>query len=526
MFINLILLLCSCTDYALKQTIQTEPELVVYPSAIDFGHVDVSSETGFKTFAVINAGDRELSFDRPVLPEGRFSLDDDLLETYTVQPGDVVDFNVYYAPITHEVNESEITLTTNDSDEDLVQISVAGVGDAPVIQTSADTIDFGEVSIGCEMLEVITITNVGNMALTISNIAQMVTQPQEITVTYGTNFIIPAELIPGESTDLLIDYVPNDILDDNSELTIYSNDPLTPEKVLSQTGVGKDEQWFSESWVQDSSDPLDIIFVVDNSGSMHPFQNELQNQMSTFLNIFLLTGIDYHLGFITTDSHYLITENGYSWIDSSYHDPVYWSESLISGIGVAGSGQEKGVEMVRHLLFNMSNDPLSTFIREAATLVIVYISDEKDYSTNGWSSYLNFFDNIKSDVTKHRQFAVIGDHPAGCTIFSLYNRNIEFGAGYYELTQRYNGSWYSICASDWGLQMQDLARDVSLKSEFELDKENVNVDSITVYVNGHSVPETDWSYDSYRNTVLFDVSHVPETGKTIQIDYSVLGCGQ
>ena len=58
-----------------------------------------------------------------------------------------------------------------------------------------------------------------------------------------------------------------------------------------------------------------------------------------------------------------------------------------------------------------------------------------------------------------RHFAVIGDHPGGCWIssWSPYGwRTVAPGSGYWDMTQRYNGEWYSICAPDWGNQMQDL----------------------------------------------------------------------
>ena len=68
----------------MNKVIQTDPELVVYPAVIEFGHLRASFESGQSTFAVINAGDEELIISHPELDDtgGRFSLDPNLQENY------------------------------------------------------------------------------------------------------------------------------------------------------------------------------------------------------------------------------------------------------------------------------------------------------------------------------------------------------------------------------------------------------------------------------------------------------------
>ena len=90
------------------------------------------------------------------------------------------------------------------------------------------------------------------------------------------------------------------------------------------------------------------------------------------------------------------------------------------------------------------------------------------------------------------------------------------------MTQRYNGDWYSICASDWGNQMQDLANTVTVRSTFGLDEPDPIESSIVVTVNGQLT--TDWTYDSSANAVIFGENSVPEAGQTIMIEYGIWGC--
>lgn len=133
------------------------------------------------------------------------------------------------------------------------------------------------------------------------------------------------------------------------------------------------------------------------------------------------------------------------------------------------------------------------------------------------------FDTIKPHVDLVRHFAVIGDYPSGCS-YQYFNswRNIAFGTGYYDMTQRYNGEWYSICAADWGNQMQDLASTVTIRSRFPLDEPDPIESSIIVNVNGQTA--AGWTYDPVTNSVVFDENSIPEANQTITIEYGIWGC--
>ena len=95
--------------------------------------------------------------------------------------------------------------------------------------------------------------------------------------------------------------------------------------------------------------------------------------------------------------------------------------------------------------------------------------------------------------------------------------------GYWDLIDYYGGNWYSICASDWGAQLQDLAGEVTGRRTFFLDEPDPIEATISVTVNGQAT--TEWSYDASLNAVIFNDGHVPNEGQTIIIDYAVWGCG-
>ena len=92
------------------------------------------------------------------------------------------------------------------------------------------------------------------------------------------------------------------------------------------------------------------------------------------------------------------------------------------------------------------------------------------------------------------------------------------------MTQRYNGTWYSICAVDWGQQMQNLANTVTTKRSFDINEEDPIESTLIVTVNGQV--SNDWSYDHATNAVIFNEGGIPEPGQTITIEYAVWGCGE
>jgi len=510
-----------CNDYTLEKN--NVPELVVYPEVVNFGHLLSGQESGVETFAIINAGTDSLTITSPELNDNlKFSLDQDISDEYTILPGETLEFHVYYDPITFEEEEGTIVFSSNDADETNYELPVIGYGDAPIMTVSPEIFDYGQISIGCYNEERITIRNEGNLDLTISNITQMVTSPHDIIMEFGTLPSPPWHLSPNQEIDFLVSYVPTDINYDESIIRIEGNDPATPLIETTQFGEGDVEHWYTQTYVQEEIALLDVLFVVDNSGSMNIFQQELSNQMSSFMNVLESSGSDYHLAVITTDEARFKQYDGYAWIDTTHQSPVSWIQNVISSIGIRGSGMEKGIEMAKYALEGDAA-PGKDYYRENATIVIIYVSDEPDHSQGGWQSYTNFFDTLKLSTDLVRQFAVIGDNPSGCTFSYIpFSRNIQFGAGYYDMTQRYNGSWYSICAIDWGQQMQSLANTVTTQRSFSISEIDPIESTIVVSVNGQITHE--WVYDSFNNSVVFNERSIPETNQTITIEYAVWGC--
>ena len=108
--------------------------------------------------------------------------------------------------------------------------------------------------------------------------------------------------------------------------------------------------------------------------------------ISLFMNVFVQSQADYHMAVVTTTTHVPMGMV----IDQSHPDPVSAMQSEIL-VGIHGSGMEMGLESSL-LALSDSNlaGPGSFFFREWANLVVIYVSDEKDYSQGTMSYYYNF----------------------------------------------------------------------------------------------------------------------------------------
>ena len=518
MFYIIFCIIFACTDYTVQAVEKRQPSILVHPTHINFGHLHSGYQTETETFTIINTGDEDLIIYKPDLVSGNTRYSVSFYEDeYVISAGQLIDFEITYSPKTFESNGAYIDILSNDEDNPHSRVTLEGYGDAPVMVVTPTDFDYGDISIGCDNEERITIRNEGNLDLEITSLTQMVTQPVDIIMEMGSLPDLPWTLPPSQEIDFLVSYIPTDVGSDESQIVIEGTDPSTPETVTTQFGTGDVEHWYTQQWQQEEIPVLDILWVIDNSGSMNPFQQSLSNNTSHFMSVFSSTGADYNMAVITTDRYLFSTI-----ITTTTSSPELVLSSLIL-TGISGSGNEKGIEMAKRSLTSPSAaGPGGSFFREHSKLIVIFVSDEPDHSQYGWQSYLSFFDTIKppGDFVP---YAIIGDIPGGCQIQHGNNlRNAQEGWGYWDIVNNYGGSWYSICSTDWGLQLQDLADEVMGRKVFFLDEQDPIDATITVYVNGQET--LDWSYDLSLNAVVFNDDSIPTEGQTISIDYATWGC--
>jgi hypothetical protein len=198
---------------------------------------------------------------------------------------------------------------------------------------------------------------------------------------------------------------------------------------------------------------MDIVFVVDDSGSMAEEQSNLATNFPMFATLLQNytnadgKKVDFRIGITTTGRtiDYTISLGGTSlpyhedgdngafrnncggasrWLDSS--DPSMASSlGCRANVGTTGPGIEMPLLMAKYALSERAGDTNANFVRPDALLAIVMITDENDSSTtqNNFtmsatgSSPTNFnaadevafLDTLKGNRTRWAAAAIAGD---------------------------------------------------------------------------------------------------------------------
>ena len=524
-----LFLLIGCTsDYKLNPDIEesepgvTSPEIEVDPIHHSYGALSAGSETQDVVINIKNIGNGDLNLSDFYLQNGNSNFTISTVPYGIVEPLETVHLIVSYSPGTYETNYETVNIVSNDEDEPVVSVSLDGSGDAPVITITPDYHDFGNVYLGCDDTLSVEIGNVGNSNLIISDIEFFASLPvdfsmEDYELSWGA---LPITIPPGDIIDVYIDYTPMDILDDSAYMEIVSNDPAAPIAHADQDGLGDYGSWIVDSFTQDGTVDVDILFVIDNSGSMGSNQTNIKNNFDTFMNAFTAAGVSYQIALITTDDSSFVGDV----ITNTTADPITAFNDQIDSIGTRGSAHEKGLWYAYESTTTGDASPGSStgFQRSSARLVVVYVSDEPDFSDHAYSGggsttmtpsdYSASLLSLKSSSSLVIAHAIAGDYPSGCST----NGGAQFGEGYYEVVNDLGGTFMSICASDWSGTMDTLARESIAMSEFPLSDMPIE-DTIVVHVDG--VLSLDWNYNHSENSVSFTVA--PTDGSSVDINYAV-----
>jgi len=423
-------------------------------------------------------------------------------------------------------------------------------------------VDFGVTTVGCHsQTTTIKIYNTGDAPLSLCNIKLEGCTPEvklknvpPIPQCTGNGGGI--NLSMGNPVEVDVVYAPQDLSKDGCALLIESNDLDTPALTVPLSGQGTYDDFQVDEFTQLSGQMVDVLFVVDNSGSMGDEQNSLAANFQNFITSATSQWqTDYHLGVITTDMDEGNALKGQLMGDPRYvtlADPVSKFSSNVK-VGANGSGTERGLAAMHAALslpLTGKPDPAVPcqsdadcsapakcvleqgtkqcggynmgFVREDATLEVVFVSDEDDASSAALSFYIDFLKTIKGFANDNLMHAhsIVGDPGQGC---DGSGGSADSGDRYFEVSKQTGGKYHSICDSNWAYKLEDIGNVAfGLKVQFFLSRPAVP-DTIAVMVDG--VPcAAGWSYQADSNSVIFDENGgcMPIENQKISISYEVI----
>lgn len=207
----------------------------------------------------------------------------------------------------------------------------------------------------------------------------------------------------------------------------------------------------------------DILFVIDNSGSMVEEQQSMSERFPKLIE--KLAAINWKAGIITTDprpSQYLLPysdgkllvfPHGQNFIDSSLpRDTAQFYFAQTIQRPEQGDGYEQGIAMTFRFVERDLQSP-APFIRNNSSLNIVYISDANETGTtpsNDPYALLAFLRRAYPGKIIQTHSIVV---PSGDTACLGVSQNEEYGTRYENLATLTGGVKGSVCAKDYVSQL-------------------------------------------------------------------------
>lgn len=334
-----------------------------------------------------------------------------------------------------------------------------------------------------------------------------------------------------------------------------------------------------DTYTQQAAAKIDVLWVIDDSGSMAPRQENLARNFQAFISEFTRNAIDFRIAVTTTD---VFKEAGAFVGSPKILEPgtpnLTAAFAANARVGTAGSPYEVGMDAARMAIEKQKaanaalveacvsacrdaacrercpDATVVPFLRPDAYLYLIFVSDEDDESSGDVRFFYRYFETAKgvgNDATVTTA-AIMGDVPSnGC--------GATPGVKYQALSNLTGGEVGSICDENFSVTLQKLASNaVGLKRKFAL-QEKPNLATLQVRVrypcdvaeayraacadvddskcegnpassmNLVCTPkagEVDgWTYEATNNVVYFAGASVPALGSLIELQYYEEGKG-
>lgn len=303
---------------------------------------------------------------------------------------------------------------------------------------------------------------------------------------------------------------------------------------------------------------VDILWAVDNSGSMLEEQQKLGDKFDLFMDALQDSGADFHIGVISTDTEDP-TQSGklqgtVKIIDSRTADPKAVFAANVR-LPLTESRTERGLDAVALALSpELAAGANQGFFRQDAALFVIVVSDEDDHSIGLPRYYGRLLEHHKGAGNENRVnlSAIVGDRPCGCgrdCSEPFLGVGAEAGERYLQVQEATGGYFHSICEPDYGPIVADLGINAAgLHRKFYLTTppQPATIEVLVVtdadptceratdcaagsvcsasHRCGHKLSrmegdQGDWIYEQGQNAIFFPGGYLPPAGATLEVAY-------
>ncbi len=212
----------------------TQGSLTANPSTVGFGNVIVGAN-GTSSITLTNSGSASISISQANVSGAGFSISG-MATPMTIAAGQGASFTAKFAPTSAGAASGSISVTSNSPNSPLViSLTGAGVASQAQITINPTSISFGSQTVGSSMSQTVSLSNPGNAALTISQLA--VSGPG-----YKVNGpTMPMTINAGSSASFSAIFAPTSAGSASGSISVVSNAVGSP-ATIAMSGTGTASQ--------------------------------------------------------------------------------------------------------------------------------------------------------------------------------------------------------------------------------------------------------------------------------------------
>ena len=267
-------------------------------------------------------------------------------------------------------------------------------------------------------------------------------------------------------------------------------------------------------WVDSFTQPfsvngVDILWVIDTSGSMNRYDANLMLGIDAMLNALPPSG--WRLAMTSNDPNRAAIEQQFPLVPG---DDILDAEAMYSAMG--RGGLEKGFDAAYEYIVN--NPYANTWMRSDAALLIVFVSDEEDQSDTHFPAVNDFISWYSMQRAGSVFLSSIVNVAAADSVCDWSVSVVDIGDRYMDATSFFGGIIVDICSDDWSPGVADASSQIEPHENWPLTEKPIE-SSIRVFVDTILQPADTWTYDAGTNSVEFLV--VPPGGSLVEIGYII-----
>jgi len=269
---------------------------------------------------------------------------------------------------------------------------------------------------------------------------------------------------------------------------------------------------------------VDIIWVIDNSGSMSTYQNAVITNTALFMSRFR-PGISWKMGLISTD----FEEQPYvgftpsTELNSRTANPDAVFAAAVGRLGTSGDGTEKAFHPLLNTLRGFPG-----FLTPGGALAIIVVTDAPEQSGGNYlDDLLQHLRATRGNLDSVFTYGVFGARDLGCN--NPAEDTWDYATNPYKtFFDQTHGRTFPICSPDFGSNLAGLADDLFARvmtPQVFLPKRPV-IDTLRVFYQGVELPGGPsasggrWYYDYSLNSIVFyDLSFANGALEDVDVQY-------